>query len=140
MLTVKTHLGLSPIHGIGIFASEPIPKGKIVWVFHPNVDLALTEDMIQALDPHCRAQVEKYCYFDAPSQKYILCGDDARHFNHSTEPNCDDHDTQVAHVTVAARDIGEGEELTCDYSVFDARFFPEELNPCPGSLPYDHRE
>lgn len=129
MLTVKTHIAPSTIHGIGIFADEFIPKGKIVWVFHPHVDLALTEEMILELDPPCREQVRKYSYFDGPSQKFILCGDDARHFNHAEDPNCDDHDTQVAHVTVAARDIQEGEELTCNYSVFDARYSPEELIP-----------
>jgi SET domain-containing protein len=30
MMTVKTHLAPSKIHGIGLFASEPIPKGTVI--------------------------------------------------------------------------------------------------------------
>jgi SET domain-containing protein len=36
--------------------------------------------------------------------------------NHSEEPNCDDIGS---YITLAARDIQPGEELTCDYRVFD---------------------
>lgn len=45
----------------------------------------------------------------------VLCGDNARFMNHSFEPNCDDR----TGVTFALRDILAGEELTCDYRVFD---------------------
>ena len=47
-----------------------------------------------------------------------------RFFNHSDDPNCigakssDDSEG----VNIAAKDIWEGEELTCDYREFDADF------------------
>jgi SET domain-containing protein len=44
----------------------------------------------------------------------VLCGDHARHMNHSDEPNLIDSDANIA-----ARDIEAGEELTCNYYVFD---------------------
>ena len=44
---------------------------------------------------------------------------DARYFNHSEEPNTVDLDGPEG-PTVAARDIQPGEELTCDYRLFDA--------------------
>ena len=59
---------------------------------------------------------------------YVLCGDDARFFNHSPSPNCVDiydssHGLDDAHdVTIAARDILPGEELTCDDALFDMDF------------------
>jgi len=130
MLLVKTYLAPSRIHGIGLFAAEPIAKGTVIWVLNPALDLALTEQTVADLAPASRLLVEKYAYFDANAQKYILCGDDARHFNHTQAPNCDDR--EVPGTTIAARDIAAGEELTCDYAAFDDRFHPDEL-PAPAS-------
>ncbi len=50
----------------------------------------------------------------------MLCGDDARFFNHSDTPNCFDFPDERGGTTVAARDIDPGEELTSDYASFDA--------------------
>ena len=33
MLLVKTELRSSGIHGLGVFAVDPIPKGELVWEF-----------------------------------------------------------------------------------------------------------
>jgi SET domain-containing protein len=44
--------------------------------------------------------------------------------NHSFDPNCDDGSGSY---TVAIRDIAEGEELTCDYRLFDRDILTEEL-------------
>lgn len=50
----------------------------------------------------------------------MLWGDDVRFFNHSDEPNCLDLSSeQEGDITVARRDIFPGQELTCDYSLFD---------------------
>ena len=43
----------------------------------------------------------------------MLNGDDARFLNHDDEPNTDNSGP----VTLAARDIAAGEEITCDYLV-----------------------
>lgn len=120
MLLVKTHLDRSSIHGIGLFATEPIPKGTVIWRLEPSIDVQLDEAQIAALAPPARAQIEKYTYLDLVLGKYVLCGDDARFFNHAEDPNC--HDFPDAHggTTVAARDIAAGEELTCDYASLDA--------------------
>ena len=52
---------------------------------------------------------------DPETEKYILCGDDARFFNHADDPNCDDSKRDT---TLALRDIPEGEELTVNYRTF----------------------
>ena len=120
MLLVKTSLGISDIHGVGLFAAEFIRSDTIVWRLNAAVDIQLTEEQICELSAPCREQIRKYSYREKHSGLYILCGDDARFFNHSTEPNwfdvcgCEGDD-----VTVAARDIQLGEELTCDYALFD---------------------
>jgi hypothetical protein len=43
MLLVKTYLSASPIHGIGLFAAEPIAKGTVIWCFDERVDRRFTK-------------------------------------------------------------------------------------------------
>lgn len=120
MLLVKTYLDRSTIHGIGLFAGEPIPKGTVVWRRSPDIDVLLEPEQLDRLHPASREQIEKYTYLDHALRKLVLCGDDARFFNHSEAPNCHDFPDPDGGTTVAARDIAAGEELTSDYASFDA--------------------
>ncbi len=115
MLTIKTKLAQSKIAGIGLFANEFIPKGSLVWKFVPGFDLLLAKEDVSRLSPAAQEQVHRYAFLEKKYKKYILCGDDARFFNHSKEPNCDD---STPDITTALRDINPGEELTVDYEVF----------------------
>jgi uncharacterized protein len=124
MLLVKTFLAPSRIHGIGLFAAEPIRAGTVVWRLHPAIDLELTEDELEALAEPAREQLRKYTYTDLVRRKLVLCGDDARFFNHEDAPNCLDYPDAEGGKTVAARDIAAGEELTSDYAKFDAKHVP----------------
>jgi len=124
VLLVKTYLAPSRIHGIGIFAAEPIQKGTVVWRLEPAIDIDLTEDEVEKLSPPAREQIRKYTYLDLVRRKLVLCGDDARFFNHEDEPSCHDFPDSDGGTTVAARDIELGEELPCDYASFDAQHVP----------------
>ncbi len=105
------------IAGIGLFADQMIPKGAIVWEFTPGIDIILSREDIEKLSLVGQEQIHNYAYVDpALDNKYVLCGDDARFFNHSDSPNCDD--TPPSKVTTAIRDIAPGEELTCNYKIF----------------------
>jgi SET domain-containing protein len=122
MLLVKTRIGLSSIHGIGLFADEDIPRGTVVWDFMPPFDVMVSAKKVNFLPEAARAQVLKYSYYDDDEGKYVLCGDDARHFNHSETPNtgngCGQNGTGNA--TIAICDIRAGEEITCNYFDFDS--------------------
>jgi SET domain-containing protein len=120
MLLVKTFLAPSRIHGIGLFAAEDIPQGTVIWRRDPGIDVELTEQQLEALAPPSREQIMKYTYLDIVRRTYVLCGDDARFFNHEDAPNCVDYPDADGGATVAARDIRAGEELTSDYEKFDA--------------------
>ncbi len=122
MLLVKTYLDKSPIHGIGLFAAEPIPEGTVVWRLDPAIDLQLEPEVIDRLAPPARDQIEKYTYLDPVLRRHVLCGDVARFFNHDERPNCRDLPDAKGGVTVAARPIAAGEELTCDYATIDVHF------------------
>lgn len=118
MLCVKTRLGQSRIEGVGLFASEAIPKGTVVWKYDPRFDLSLDMRDIPPSDNITREWLMRYGYQPDETPVYVVCGDNARFMNHSDEPNCDD----VNDETIALRDIAEGEEITCDYARFDKRF------------------
>jgi SET domain-containing protein len=124
MLLVRTRLGASPIQGLGLFADEFIPKGTIVWEFVPGFDLAVAPEDLARLSMPALSQFRKYSYLDRNLGKYVLCFDDARFMNHAEQPNLDDVSAfqNGMGVTIAARDIFPGDELTCDYSTFDAEW------------------
>jgi len=119
MLLVTTFLDRSSIHGIGLFADTFIRSGTVIWRFDSYVDRRLTAAEIEQLAAPCRQQILRYTYREKMSGLYVLCGDDARFFNHSQDPNCTDLDDDSGGVTVAIRNISAGEELTCDYGLFD---------------------
>ena len=120
MLMVRTQLGISKIHGIGLFADEFIPKGTITWRFMDGFDIRLPQSAVDALSPPTRDQFLKYAYFDERVGVYELCSDDARFFNHADDPNTASVESPTGGaVDVATRDIAKGEELTCDYRTFD---------------------
>lgn len=128
MLLIKTKIGKSRIHGIGLFANEFIAAETVVWKFSDLIDLCFDEKQIAGLSENVREQISRYCYRDKRSGMFVLCGDDARFFNHSNAPNClDFYDYKdLGNVTIAARDINAGEELTCNYAAFDQDFVETE--------------
>ena|SRR3989338_10450499 len=115
MLCIKTKLKPSKISGIGLFADEPIMKGAVVWKFEPSIDILLSEKEISNLSEPAKEQFYNYAYLDNNYGKYLLCGDDARFFNHSDNPNCND---ELSDMTIAERNIMGGEELTVNYKKF----------------------
>ena len=112
MIHPNVSVGPSTIHGLGLFAREPIPAGAVVWSIGP-ADRAYTPDELEALDPAQRDALLRWLFWCAARQCYVLCGDMALFTNHGTEPNlrCNGDGTLL----LAARDIDAGEELTEDY-------------------------
>ena len=121
MLMVRTELRHSPIHGIGLFAAENISQGTLVWKFIPGVDQKLAATDVESLPTFAKEQILKYAYRSKESDVWILCADDARFFNHSDQPNMVD-DPMEEGLTIAAREINKGEELTSNYRTYDADF------------------
>ena len=124
MLLVKTVLAKSLIDGFGLFAGQHIPAGTLVWNFDPRVDVVLDAPQIGKLSPAFKEYFDKYAYLDVRLRKYVICGDDARFVNHSDEPNIVGIYTvgREYGIDIAIREIKQGEELTSDYSSFDADF------------------
>lgn len=114
MMLVRTYLDKSPTHGIGLFASEFIPKGTCVWEFTLGCDQVYTDEILASLAPVQREIVLFYGYIEPGLEGVILCCDNARHFNYALDPNCGPGGEMKAGTisTFAMRDIEPGEELT----------------------------
>lgn len=125
MMLIKSKLGNSSIHGIGLFACEFVPKGTLVWKFDSNFDVVLTQEYMSTLPEAALEQFKNYAYKSLTTGNYILCSDDARFINHDLNSNtvCSvppDLDEQEALVCHAVRDIQVGEEITNNYLEFDS--------------------
>ncbi len=121
MLTILASAKPSPIHGVGLFADQFIPKGTITWRFDPTFDIFFTEDEVEKLPEPQKRLIKFFAYFSAGRKVYIYSIDDSRFLNHSTHPN---NDCPLLHgetelCNISNRDIQIGEELTVDYRSFD---------------------
>ena len=121
MMTVPTVLKMSPIHGIGVFAAEPIPKGSVTWRLSPW-DIQITDAELAQMHPAARESIRHHTYVQ--DGKHVLCFDHGRFMNHSDDPNTEASSPEVNYAT---RDIAAGEELTADYRVFDQALDPAEI-------------
>ncbi len=128
MLLVKTKLGPSKIHGIGLFFVFFISKGTVIWKFVPGFDLKFTRQEVDAFPQITQDFIHFYDYVSYNTGYYILCVDNARFTNHSKNPNMIDNDvlgvvvenTDGEGASIALRDINLGEELTYDCEKEDA--------------------
>jgi SET domain-containing protein len=120
MLLVRTRLGPSPIHGLGLFAVDPIPAGTAVWRFTPGFDLDLEPATVDAQPQPFRDALLHYGWVDPGVDRYLLCCDDVRFMNHSDTPNVRPRfEGDPRGADVAIRDIAAGEELTIDYRIVE---------------------
>lgn len=97
--------------GFGVFATEFIPKGTIVWVLDA-LDQRIDDARYEALRPAYGAVLDRYTYLNGRGER-ILCWDLARYMNHSCEATCLSPGLDFE---IAVRDIRPGEEVTDDYA------------------------
>ncbi len=114
MFLVKTYLDISPIHGIGVFAAEPIPAGTAVARYVAGLDRCFERTQVETLPEDWQTFLRHYGFSIASQPDVIYCSlDNDRFVNHSETPNLDDSGS----VSLAIRDIAVGEELTTNYRV-----------------------
>ena len=114
MLMVETELRPSPIHGIGVFLTERVHAGELIWRFDSRIDRVFSDKEIQEMPEQLQSFLRTYSTLHGELKLWVLCGDNGRHFNHSDTPN-----TRSLGVAfgddVAAMDMEPGTELTSDY-------------------------
>lgn len=121
MMLVKTRVAPSRIHGMGLFAVEPIPRGAAVWRFQPGFDHDFSPEQFATLPQPAREHTRWFCFVNKEDGHVILSGDHACFINHSPTPNTGAPRKITSPVTtVALGDISAGEEITCNYFDYDA--------------------
>ncbi len=105
----------SEIHRWGVFAEEPIPKGRKI-IEYTGQRISRVETSRRADKPlNYLFTLDKYWTVDGS-----VGGSGAEFINHSCEPNCYAWIYRGHILYMAVRDIRAGEELTIDY-----RFEPD---------------
>lgn len=125
MLLVKTKIGPSKIHGIGLFADEFISKGTILWKFVPGFDLRFTKEEVGRFPEAARDFIKVYSYRSLDTDFIVLCNDDARFYNHSKNPNAkgiDLDETNNEGGDIAIADINIDDEITSNYEEMGTDF------------------
>lgn len=115
----------SPVHGIGVFAMQDIPKGCRN-IFSRNVGewIKLPIADVEKLPDHSRNLVETYCLYDeehyyVPDYGFKVM-DMVNYLNHSSTPNI--ISVNDGEYFEALTDIAAGEELLVNYgSIVDTR-------------------
>lgn len=123
MLTINASTKPSPIHGIGLFTSNRISNGTVIWKFDPEFDRIFSPDEVEKMDGRKKEFIRHFAYLSKEVGQYVLPVDDTRFINHSKQGNCTDvasGDSVAGAITVANRDINADEEITMDYRLFDA--------------------
>lgn len=121
MLHIRTRAKSSPVHGVGLFAEEFIPKGTVVWTYNESVDRIISPEDIALLPTVAREFLEIYGNHlkDGSIQ---LSFDHARFVNHSNHPNVGPIESGQRGLSadVALRDIEVGEEIFYSYPEISA--------------------
>ena len=114
MMMVETELRPSPIHGLGVFLSEAVMAGQLIWRFDSRIDRVFSDAELREMPGRLQNFLRTYSTLHNDLQLWVLCGDNGRHFNHSDTPNT--HSLGIAFGDdVAASDLPRGTELTSDY-------------------------
>lgn len=121
MIHIKYKLKASELHGVGLFADQPIKHGDIIYTASPLLDLNITQEQFDSLNQKEKDEILWWGFFDQPSQMWHVDFDVSKFINHSNEATvtqADDHDEAYL---VATRDIALGEELTQNYLEFESQ-------------------
>ena len=108
----------SPVHGIGVFAIQPIPKGcRNMFSKDSGEWIKIPIKEVENLPEHSRSLIETYCLFDEENYFVPESGfktiDPVIYLNHSSRPNIISiNDGEEFEALI---DIATGEELLVNY-------------------------
>lgn len=122
MMTVKTYLKEVEGKGLGLFSTENIKKGDVVYEDDKLLSKIIPDSVVESLGAIQKEFIHKYASYMKENDSWYLCLDDARFFNHSDTPNTF-YDTGTYWEggkggCVATEDIPSETEITSDYRQF----------------------
>ena len=108
-------------YGLGLFATEDIPKGAMIWNFNPPGNVRTFKNAEEISDHLSKLSPEEATFF--MGHVYMFDGlvneilDDGCYWNHSDTPNTGN--SADCESSYAIRDIKAGEELLDDYGTYE---------------------
>ena len=115
MIHPKTELKvINDTVGYGVFATEFIPEGTIVYV-KDSLELVVSPTDYLIHTEEMKDVIEKYSYMDEQGNR-IVSWDFAKYVNHCC--NCNTISTGYG-FEIAIRDIQKGEQITDEYGIFN---------------------
>ena len=127
MLHPNIELRKSRISGRGLFASSFIPKGTVLWIHVPSLEITYPYDQFDKFSKKYQNYLIKYAYWW--KGKICLGKDNSKYWNHSCDPNAAPVPSNPDKWDFAIKDIQKDEELTYDYALFmDHTSFPCQCN------------
>ncbi|CAG1017878.1 hypothetical protein BURC_02578 [Burkholderiaceae bacterium] len=116
----------SGVHGKGVFAVAPIPKGEVIIEYKGEV-ISWPEALRR--HPHDPKDPNHTFYFHIDDKNVIDAkhgGNAARWINHACEPNCEADEVDGRVFIKSLRALKPGEELFYDYGlIIDDRYTPK---------------
>ncbi|ATH08572.1 SET domain-containing protein-lysine N-methyltransferase [Halobacteriovorax marinus] len=116
MLNIKTYIAPSKIQGLGLFSSQKIKKGQLVWSFDERIDIKYTieqwEELKRELHRDSFDTLQNFAYKE--NDFYINCMDNAQYMNHHTFDFNIENSSDLS-MMFATRDISINEELLYNY-------------------------
>lgn len=116
LFRTEVKVATDPRMGLGLFATDFIPKDSIVWEFVEGVDIKVSVDRVEQMSEAQQEYFEKYAWVE---DNYYYSSCDLTNFvNHSYQPNL----KIIDKIMISLRDIYPGEELFENYAEFDDCF------------------
>lgn len=118
--------------GYGVFATEDLPEGTLVYV-KDSLEIELSPEQVAKEIPQMQEIIEKYSYIDERGYR-IVSWDLGKYVNHCC--NCNTISTGYG-FEIAIRPIKAGEQITDEYGLFNMeQEFPLECSHsnCRGTL------
>ncbi len=118
----------SDVHGLGVFALQPISKGtRIIEYLGERVTHAEADRRYESKDEN-----DSHTFLFIVDGRTVIDagvdGNDARFFNHSCDPNCESVVEKRRVYIEAIRDVAAGQELTYDYQIQREDDDPENID------------
>jgi hypothetical protein len=135
---VNVELKESSVHGTGLFATQKIPKGTLIWSVIENENVVfINRQQFQTLCMSERSSkvspdsfalwdtISTYSFYSASRDELGFCMDASRFWNHSVDSWNSSFDGKCS---VAIRDIENGEEILENYLTYDKYVWPEPFD------------
>jgi uncharacterized protein len=118
----------SRVHGRGVFALKPIPKGtRVIEYLGDRISHAQADRRYEDHDEN-----DNHTFLFSVDRRLVIDagagGNDARFINHSCDPNCESVIERRRVFIDAIRDIPAGEELSYDYQIGRERGDPPNVD------------